>query len=159
MNEGQVFTSDYIVGVSVFIIVFSACIFFWENTSARSTNNFMLQEMRNTASRTIDHLVEVPGRPSNWEDNPGYAEVVGLSSGYGMVSADKFHALSSMEYGILREYLGVGNYQVYLRLKKTDGLLVDDAGLMPQDAHVVSVRRFCVLDNQSVVLEVLLWDG
>ena len=156
-RRGQVFTTDYIIGVAIFIILFALCIFAWQKTVYMVQKDFLIDDMMYTAKRASEQLLMSPGVPVNWEDDLSSTKAVGLATGNRVLSGEKFTRLSEMDYDTLKYYLGAGNYDIYIRIENSTGSIIGEINKRPQGEIVVNVRRIAVMDNQSVILDLSVW--
>jgi len=157
VNKGQLLTVDYIIGVMLFMLLLTACLYVWENILYKIQEDQLTLELMNTAKRISDQFVRTSGNPNNWESNVSAASSVGIAIDDRVISQAKFAELAGMNYSNLRYYLGVGSFDVYLKLSNTSGSVFGEAGNRPAEALVVNTRRIVSMDNQTALLDVSVW--
>lgn len=157
MARGQLFTTDYVIGVAVFILMLASCLFVWQKTAYRIQEDFAFNGMMNTAKRASEQLVTSSGIPADWEDNAGSVRAVGLAAGDRIISPKKFAKLAAMDYNTSKYYLGVGNHDFYIKLMNSTGSLYGEAGRTPTGDFAVNVRRILVMDNRTIILDLTIW--
>lgn len=157
MSKGQIFVTDYILGISIFLLIFGACIFIWDRTIYTIQKDFMMREMVNSAYRSSEQLIRSSGISSNWEDNISSLKAVGLAIDDRILSAEKFDKIRDMDYDDLRHYLGIGKYDFYLKVENSTGAIIGETGKRPTGDIVANVRRIAVMDNKSVIVDMSVW--
>ena len=154
MRKGQIMSTDYIIGVTLFIIVLATSTYIWNNTLYRSQKDYIEMEMMNMAKRTSDQLVRSPGIPETWESNISSLQAVGLKVKDGVISETKLDELEAMDYDDLRGYLGVGSYNVYVKVSTSSGAIFGEAGTTPTGEIVVNFQRLAIMNEEQVLIDV-----
>lgn len=153
------FTTDYIIGASVFVLVLGGCNIMWDKTAARVADDFRMEELTASAMRASGALVRSPGVPEDWERNATHAKAVGFAGSGGALSGQKLSAAEAMGDDELRWRLGVGAHRLRIRVSDSSGSTLMSAGAPPSDGYAANVRRVAVLDNRTVMVDVTVWDS
>jgi hypothetical protein len=157
LAKGQLFTTDYIIGVAVFLLVFGICLFTWQKVAYTMENDYFTYELKYTARRASEQLVRSPGAPANWEEDVSSLRALGLAEDYGVISRDKVDELANIEYDTLREHLGMGGKEFYMRIHTPEGQIIKEVGEAPGGNTVVNVRRIGLMDNATVLVDLMVW--
>lgn len=156
--KGQIFLTDLIFVISIFILVLGASITVWSQLGLRLHESKVRREMESLASSISDLLVKQPGVPEKWEENAVETDVLGLAYD-GIFNLNKIKNFTSLDYSQTKKLLGLGNYNFYFKVSYSDKTEVSFSGIYPSDfRYLVLARRFGLLDKQAVVMELLLWD-
>jgi len=157
MNKGQLLTMDYVIGIAIFLFVFTICLYVWDNALYKVQQDYLTLELLNTARRASDQLVRTTGNPSSWEGNVSSLSSIGLAVSDRILSQQKFDALAGLNYSSLRYHLGAGSYNIYLKISNASGSVFGEAGVRPAEALVVNIRNIVTLDNNTALLDVSVW--
>jgi len=157
--RGQLFSTDYIIAVGVFVLMFAACIYTWDSVVYKSQQDLALSRMSYAASRMSLTLLRTPGMPADWEDDPGSAQTLGLAVSDRVVSSGKLRALELMDYEDLKDYLGIGGFEVYINVTYVNGTQAGEAGSAPASDEAVSDRRIAVLAGEPVLVDFMVWNA
>ena len=77
-SRGQQFAMDFLVGVSLFILLISLTFQTWEKNIYRIQEKETLEDLLIVSHQVADMLVKTKGMPSNWEENPDTSKSIGL---------------------------------------------------------------------------------
>ena len=111
--KAQLFSSDMIVAVFLFLAVASAALFAWNSAADKSVQTTQRQDMEITGTRILDILVKSPGYPIDWENKN--ATTIGLASYDRTIDANKLNAFLDMDYNRTREIFGIP-YNYFFKL-------------------------------------------
>jgi len=159
VRRGQAVSTDYIVGVAIFLLLLGAITMMWEKTVYRVAADYKIREMTYATARAADLLVKSPGTPNNWEQNTSTLKAVGAAQDDRVLSDAKLTSITGLNYTAVRKYLGVGEFDVYVRVENATGSLKYELGSPPNGEITVNVRRYCTLNGVGAVVDVRVWDG
>lgn len=143
--KGQVFSSDMMASVFLFLIVASIVLFAWNSIIDNSVNDMQRKDMEITATRILDILVKTPGVPLDWELND--ASVIGLANFDRTIDTAKLSALINMDYNKTRNIFGTP-YNYFFKLGNvTKGI---------NGAETVFARRMVLFNNTVQFMELTL---
>ena len=111
--KAQLFSSDMIVAVFLFLAVASAALFAWNSAADKSVQTTQRRDMEITGTRILDILVKSPGYPIDWENKN--ATTIGLASYDRTIDANKLNAFLDMDYNRTREIFGIP-YNYFFKL-------------------------------------------
>ena len=158
--KSQVFSLDFVVGVFIFMLIFSVGLHWWSSTTKSLAENMISSDIEHRADALLQMLITTKGAPYNWNLN---ADQYGLATEMYYLDKDKverFVNYSMDDYDIVRENLGIANYNFNLKIKgKTEGLLYDTGRFPDYVEEIVRTARVAYLDDNPVEVELLLWRG
>ena len=142
--KGQLFSSDMIVAVFLFLAAVSAALFAWNSAIDKSVQTMQRQDMEITGTRILDILVKSPGYPIDWENKN--ATTIGLASYDRTIDANKLNAFLDMDYNRTKNIFGIP-YDYFFRLGNyTKGINGSEAAF----------ARRAVIFNGTQFLELML---
>ncbi len=112
-GRGQLFSSDMIAAVFIFLLMVSVILSVWNSSADRSISNIQRNDMEITAMRIIDILSKSPGYPADWEDSN--AVVIGLADSDRKIDSGKLDAFLGMDYNLTRDIFGMP-YNYFFKL-------------------------------------------
>ncbi len=126
-KNGQVFTLDIIVAITLFTTILVLAFFGWSYTQQKIYENEVRNEMEMVARNAAAALVLTPGEPASWNQTPVSQfnismdlKSLGLSIGQpGVLSMQKIYKLEEVSknasgYRAIKKFLGVNPYEIYI---------------------------------------------
>ena len=114
--------------------------------------------MEHRADVILQLLITTQGAPYNWNIN---ADQYGLATEMYSLDKDKverFVNYSINDYDIVRENLGIADYEFNLKIKSsTNELLYDTGRFPPYVEEIVRMVRVAYLDDNPVEVELFVW--
>ncbi len=161
--KGQIFTTDLILAVTVFLFVLTLTVIYsnqvasrvgyWENTSDRAS----------AALLASSALVLSPGEPSNWE-SLAIEDInsIGLAESRNVLLPSKLQRLvdlNSGQYSEAKALLGLAKYGVRIEVSDLNKQLLKAFGLEPGSENQVSAfTRLAVLNGKPVLVKVKVFE-
>ena len=147
--KGQIFSSDLMVAIFIFIIILGEVLATWNiliDTSAKDTE---LKNMEIAVTTVVDTLVKTRGYPYDW--NRTGARVVGLADWDRTIDQKKLDEFMAMDYNLSKQAMGIGDFDYQFRLSKNNIV----RGSVGGDTALI-VRRV-VFYNGVDIVEFTLW--
>ena len=147
--KGQVFSTDFIIALVIFIGVISFIFFEFNLMAVQNDEVQITNEINNLARQAAESLVSTPGVPSNWH-NVSQSEIqsIGLLSG-DKFSRDKINALQNLSYETIRTKLGIvgPDLDVLIDVQEFNGTefeSISNTGIPSNSTtkHVAVVQRY-----------------
>ena len=166
--KGQIFSMDFMLSLGIFLFILSSSIVIWNNINSqidqREANNKLQTEIVSISTL----LLETPGSPVNWEEDPSKTSQLGLAVKGNLLSSAKILALTNIPYNDAKNLLGLEDEDIYIEFIDANGNLLQAGGkdmkfgLEPQNAgNIYSISRAVVIDNNSRqmlgTMKVILW--
>lgn len=158
-KKGQIFSTDLIISVVAFMVIFIFIFSLWGIYSTRLNENMASEELQLLTFQIIDILMKSRGEPNNWEINPSGAKVIGLRLNPGSIDKDKLNAFLSLEYNQTKGIFNIGRFDYNFKVLDINGSLINNIGLSlnQSDSQVVSVNRFVMVENETKEIRFALW--
>jgi len=138
-KKSQAFTSDFVISISVFLIVLILITYMWDHTIYQILRIERVYDMDWVAKTALEQLIRSPGMPLDWYNHPNKIIVFGLVEHNPMkiiskpsinqtyfiqdrlIDADKlfyFISFSRNNYALSRrKFLRLGKYHYYVEMK------------------------------------------
>lgn len=156
--KAQVFSLDFVVGVFVFILIFTIGLHWWNATTNSLIEGMISSDIEHKADAILQLLVTTKGSPYNWDLN---ADQYGLATEMYALDKDKverFVNYSVDNYDVVRKNLGIVDYEFNFKIKSpTQGPLYDTGRFPPYVEEIVRISRVAHLDGSPVEVELLVW--
>jgi hypothetical protein len=161
-----VFSSDFIIGITVFIIALGMYAVYYDNLQNDVVGYNIRNEMQTKTDTVANLLATSGGTPTDW--NSANVKVIGLRDSE-MINLTKFEELKKMDYMQVKNMLGLGSYNLFIVLKNTTGSTIAngsttyDFGLQNNagSTQVFYVERYALsrLNNTLIktVMGVVIW--
>ncbi len=157
-RKGQVFASDFVISVVLFIVMLIAAADLWNIASLKYSKSSTYEIMQKKAFSITDTLIKTEGYPKNWTN--ATVRLIGVSEEKeNVLSKRKLLEMRNISYSDLRTAWGVSDYEVYLKFTNSSGDLValDDAfleyGLFPsQEKDLVPLRRLVLINDSGTLV-------
>jgi len=159
MTRGQLFSTDFFVGVVILAFLLGASTYVWTSNMNRAGEKIQVQELEYRSYVLSSAMVKSPGVPEYWEANTSLTRAIGLASSDRVVSEAKFNALISMDYDEARKRFGVEGYGLYVALLDGDQNLLNEYGFKPSKQVSISSRIPVTYKGNASYLDVVLWSN
>ncbi|MFC2154683.1 hypothetical protein ACFLRC_04310 [Candidatus Altiarchaeota archaeon] len=157
-NKGQQFAMDFILGVSLFILILSFTLYIWSKNINRIQEKEILDELFISNQQASDLLVKTRGMPTDWESNPQGASSIGLVSDTDRIILEsKLDSFISMNYTHSKEIMGIGNYDYHFQLLDPTQKVINESGVPPEGDLQISIRRIVTYKESSAILDLTVW--
>ena len=154
-NKGQLFSYDFLVAVSIFMLLISIGILY---TQQFFSDLGFAKKSKELEKKCLDvsNILLSEGIPPNW--NPSNVKLVGLATDDSL-NETKVQNLMAMDVNQVKEMFGIPSYGLRIRVYTLNGttLLLFGNNASSYN-HMAVFKRFTILDEQPVVLEVWIWD-
>jgi len=163
-SKGQLFSTDLIVGLSIFLFVLAITLAYSNNVALRTEALDKTSEMRFVSAGAINSLVLSEGYPADWQNLADLTEVksIGLANGRNIIDGNKLASLvdyNQNSYSELKSILGLTKYDVYIAVEDVNsGNTLYEFGLSPENEEVVSSRRLGLLNNEEVFVRLEVFE-
>lgn len=158
-NRGQVFSTDLLLAMMVFIIIVLLISHTWNGVSVRAQDWEDRMEMQRRAYVASAFLIMSPGYPSNW--NESTVKVLGLTTReQNVIDSSKFSEMQSMSGSKIKELLNIEEYSLYINLSYYGGSSIGDVGTPPTEnaTEITSIDSYVVYNGQLTILDLMLWN-
>jgi hypothetical protein len=163
--KAEVFSSDFIVGLSVFLIAISIFGIYYTNIQNDIVDYKIRNDMQTKADSVANLLATNSGDPEFWNSNS--VKIIGLQDS-NIINLTKFEELKKIDYFVAKRMLGVGGYEFYIELKNETGYTLRNGSSvfsygkeMTEDSlNVFYTERYGLtrLNNVTkVILGVAIW--
>jgi len=156
-NRGQIFSTDLIFAVSVFLLLLAFVWYSWDDLNYEMDRKMELSEMKQRALDISDALAMASGSPDNWALDPEGANSIGLVTLPRQLSDEKWSALAGMDYKDQKGLLGVGRFDFWLAVK-SGGAVLNSTGLEPAGDFRVGIERAVIRNGEAQMLSLVLWE-
>ena len=158
-RKGQVFSTDLILAVAVFLFALTLTIVYSNQVANRVGYWEEASERENAALLASRALVLFSGEPSNWE-NLSIEDInsIGLAVSQNELSLAKLQKLGDfnlVHYSEAKALLGLAKYDVWIEVRDLNGQLVESFGFEPSLSNQsTAFTRIAVLNGQPVLVKV-----
>ena len=153
--KGQVFSSDFFVGLTIFLIGLSILIIFWNYTNYKIRAKRAVEDLSRLAL-SISNVFFIEGEPKYW--NPENVVILGFSND-GRLNWTKINYMKEIGYEKTRKMLSCP-YHLQLRIinATNDFLIFNLTKEGISDAEFVAkAERYGILNSSIVRIEVIVW--
>jgi hypothetical protein len=153
MKKGQIFTIDFMISVTIFILVLVTIITTWYFIDTHIKEIESRRDMHSISLSVSDALVRSSGHPADW--NATNVQSIGLAKEEYVIDLAKAMGLMSLNYDEARTIMRLGNYQVYIYMTDINGYNVSTGVLRSPVAYFCNSERTIAntLDASG-----LIWD-
>ena len=157
--KGQIFTTDLILAVTVFLFVLTLTIIYSNQVANRVGYWEEANDRENAALWASSALVLSSGEPSNWE-NLALEDInsIGLAGSKSVLLPSKLQRLvdlNSGHYSEAKALLGLAKYGVRIEVSDLNKQLLNAFGLEPgSESQVSAFTRLAVLNGKPVLVKV-----
>lgn len=164
-NSGQLFSSDFLVAVILFIFVITA-IQVQHSSVVRKINNQEELLFRESLISRTDTLVMFQGYPEDW--NISSIEVLGLSTGEpNRVNETKLQYFVQMDTSEAKRLLGLRGNSFYFSVENSTGQVISGGGMKYEKGNqgwggadnIYTVKRNVFLGQQGkiAIMRLVVW--
>jgi len=155
-SKGQIFSTDFIIGCTVFILAVAILLVYWKYTSNKINETSIINDMTEKAY-LISEIWFREGIPKYW--SPSDVIDIGLSNDH-RFNETKMDSLNDplLGYQNVSKMIGAETYDYRLVvINSTDNVLYI-FGLNPTNPdNLIKIKRVGILDGDIVVVEVMVW--
>lgn len=153
-RKGQIFSSDFLIASSIFLIAIAVIYIYWGYASAEIEESRITNDMIDKLY-LASHVWFREGTPRYW-DSSNVIEL-GLQSDHEF-NQTKMSSLTTIEYQRTLTLLGVENYNIYYRVYDESNNTLFEFGLFPYEAeNVLRLKRVGILNQSIAMVDVILW--
>jgi hypothetical protein len=156
-ERGQIAIGEMIFALSVFLVAVTTIFIFLRAQNANMDNADAFVDLERQADNIASILVESPGYPVSWEEEPSSVLVFGLASSDRVLSPAKVAAFKDTDASFIRELFNIRADNYYLRLSYLDGSAIAESGEDASSEQSVTVRRMVNYGNESATLLLRLY--
>lgn len=103
-----------------------------------------------------DLMVKGPGVPSNWEENPGGLEVIGLAgASQNVLVLNKVRNFTALDYEDAKEILGMEE-EFHFYIEDLEGNRLYECGNATLSEQTISLSRLALLEGEMVRLRMIV---
>jgi hypothetical protein len=157
-KRGQIFSSDFLIGIIVFLFIVTALQVHHSNILNRINHHERMLYHETLLSRT-DTLVLSEGIPPDW--NETNVEVLGFSTGRpNRISETKVKTFINLSNRTAASLLGLDGRDFYISVENSSDVMYSYGGKGWEDAeNVYTVKRKVFLENskQTAFLKMVVW--
>lgn len=130
-NRGQIFGTDTIVAVIIFVITLTIFVLYSNQLSIRIDSLKVRADNFELAQQSLLRITQSPGIPSNWELlNFDQIESIGIMESPGVIDQNKLLKLISMDSNdyLLKNEFGLGQFNFRLSVNDLNGVELYEFG-------------------------------
>ncbi|MEM7825091.1 MAG: hypothetical protein QXO27_03920 [Candidatus Aenigmatarchaeota archaeon] len=152
--KGQVFSTDFVIACSIFILAIGAIFVYWRYVNTEIQDTRVLIEMSEKLY-LVSQIWFREGVPEYW--SPDSVIELGLQNNHEL-NQTKMNNLNLIGYSKFLNLVGSENYYVYYRLRDEKNSTLFTFGYYPNnEKNVMKLERIGILNQTIVIIEVLLW--
>ena len=176
-NKGQVFSTDIIIAMIIFIFIIISSAWFWDTAKEKMHQTEVRNDLELAAHNAVSVLIGTVGDPPNW-NNLTFTDRNIYSLGIGgnrpwiidEHKASRLGELNATDYDLIKRILGIrgSSYEFYLNISKYNPIsksfsYVSLVGKKPNSSssHVININRIAIsdLDNHWVSFNMQVWNA
>ena len=155
-SKGQVFSTDFIIACTIFILAVSILLIYWTYTSNKINETNLINDMIEKAY-LISEMWFRDGIPKYW--NVSNVIDIGLSNNH-RFNRTKMDSLNDplLGYENVTKLIGVEVYEYNFTVFDTTKNVVYTFGQNPSNPdNLVKIKRVGILDGKIVIVDVMVW--
>lgn len=162
MKRAQVWSTDFVISVTVFLMAFFFAMLIWNNMGIQSAEQSKLGDMQKKVLHISDSIIRTAGIPPEWNETT--VESVGLSSGTENVldpaKVSSFISLLNNSYDRARSLMGLDVYNIYFEIDYVNGTVIANTStpVVSGNNNIMSITRHCIYGGRPVRAVFILWD-
>ncbi len=164
-TKGQLLSTELIVSVSLFVASLGIFLLTWNYLTRSYYSEAADRDMQFALAGVSDMAALSQGDPADWEytvrEN---ASAFGLASSENVLSPTKLSALQSLNsthYQDVLERMGVGRYDLFIKVQSQNGTTLYSFGMPPnmldESVSSATMDRTMLLNDSVVTMRVQLW--
>jgi len=154
-TRAQIFSADFIIAASLFILLSGVAYYLWVEKS------YSIEE-----SKKFNKLIDAAYLASNvWlrEGTPKYWNAdniveLGLQND-NKLNRTKMEMLNDLGYQKVKQLSGLSDYDFLLRVYRSNNQTLFEFGRLDEAKNVFKVKRISVLDGEIVFIETIVWSS
>jgi len=153
MCRGQVFATDFIVALSIFLFVLALALVLSNNVNVRASVIEEYNELEEASFNAVNQLILSGGEPINWNQFSDLNEVnsLGLAESRNVLDKNKVEWLvdnNALQYNGVKELLGLSKYELRISLQDLNGTELNKIGMdADENKQIISVERYVLYDG------------
>jgi len=155
--KAEIFSSDFVTGLSIFLIGMIIFEVFYGNLHAEISDYKIRDDIQAKVNSIADVLVSSTGYPEYWNNDT--VKVIGFFNS-GLINLTKFEELQEIEYYTAKRMMGVGGYEIYIELKNKTGDVINGYtyGIKEGESanQVFYVKRLGLVDFNGNITKTIL---
>ena len=155
-SKGQIFSTDFIIGCTVFILAVAILLVYWKYTSNKINETSIINDMTEKAY-LISEIWFREGIPKYW--SPSDVIDIGLSNDH-RFNETKMDSLNDplLGYQNVSKMIGAETYDYRLVvINSTDNVLYTFGSNPTNPDNLIKIKRVGILDGNIVTVEVMVW--
>jgi hypothetical protein len=153
--RGQVFSTDALVGLVVFLFALGIAFYYFSMVSERNSAFEESAELKNSAFNALSVLVETKGLPENWQSlNVPEIKAFGIASERNIIDSGKLSRLAEIsvsDYENAKKILGLQKFDFRVSVNDLNGSGIVSAGSAGKALHSSFKASRLALWNNEVV--------
>lgn len=151
--RGQVFATDFIVALSIFLFVLALVLILSNNVNVRVNDIEEYNELEEASFNAVNQLILSGGEPINWNQFTDLNEVnsLGIAESRNVLDKNKLEWLvdnNALQYTGVKELLGLSKYDISISLQDLNGVELKKFGVdADENKQVISVERYVFYDG------------
>jgi len=152
-TKAQIISSDFIVALSVFLIIIAIIYSLW------ITKSYSIEEERRIASLgdsaiLASNILMREGNPKYW--NQTNVIDLGLQNN-NRLNQTKIEMLNDIGYKKVKSMLGLQNYEFFMNIYDSSNRTIFDFGYMGEAKNIAKVKRAGILNESIVFIDIMVW--
>lgn len=156
-RKAQTVIADFLLAIVVLLIIVQLSMSGWNRNIANLRQRESRVELENLALSISDTLARGEGVPGDWSG--GNVITLGLAEEPNMLDATKVDAFINLDKSVVKNLLGVEGYKFSFILKTGGTVVVEYGEQVGSAAHIVTVRRLVLYNDELTLMEFGLWRG
>ncbi|HIH16446.1 MAG TPA: hypothetical protein HA252_03515 [Candidatus Diapherotrites archaeon] len=162
--RGQLFSTDLLFAVSVFLFALTFSIVFSNQLAVRVESIEAFNHQQDLARNAMNVLLTSPGYPGHWQALPDLSTVDGLglaSSRNQLVPAKvlAFMDLNASAYADMKALLGLSRYDFEFSVNDLNGSTLALVGTSPDaNSTTASINRLALYQGREVIVRLRVFD-
>jgi len=145
LDKGQAFAPDFIASMAVMGVMLTAFFISWNAMIDSQLAAAEDEEMYTESQKTINHLINSPGVPSDWDQDN--VEAVGLAERPRVLNRTKVEEFEELDYSRQRSLLNAQGFK--LKLVEQDGNKLYNIGDEIQSGDVNTFSRDVMFNDSK----------
>ena len=153
-SKGQVFSMDFMIACTVFVLAVSILFVYWTYTSNKIDETNRINDMIEKAY-LISEIWFREGIPKHW--NASSVVDLGLSDEH-RFNRTKMDSLNDLGYENVSKLIGIEVYDYNFTVYDTNKNMLYTFGQNPSNTdNIVKIKRVGILDGEIVIMDTMVW--